>query len=167
MTDSLAHIPTLTTERLILRAPLIEDFQAYAEFYAGDGSVPVGGPLSMRDAWQRFCADLGHWALRGFGWWTIDDRTGPVGTCGIHAPPSHEEPELGWLLFARGRGQGFATEAARCARDWWLSDNDRLTSNILYGNTASEAVARRLGATPGRAPTHNADAIAWLHRAGA
>ncbi|MFQ6547267.1 GNAT family N-acetyltransferase [Aestuariibius sp. 2305UL40-4] len=169
MTDPALHIPTLETDRLILRAPREADFAPFAAFYAdGSASSSVGGPMEMREAWRRFTADMGHWAFKGFGWWTLDDGTGPIGTCGIHAPPSHEEPELGWLLFARGRGRGYATEAARAARDWWMESfqggQPRLTSNILPGNTASEAVARRLGATPTRAPSHNPDAIAWLHQ---
>ena len=38
-------IPTLTTDRLTLRAPTEADFPVMAEFYASDRSQFVGGPM--------------------------------------------------------------------------------------------------------------------------
>ena len=45
------EIPTLVTERLILRAPGPEDFEPFAAFYASERASMVGGPESRRDAW--------------------------------------------------------------------------------------------------------------------
>ena len=160
-------IPTLTTGRLTLRAFSFEDFASFAAFYAGPASRDVGGPLAPREAWRHFCAHLGHWPLRGYGWWIVDDGEGAAGFAGIHFPPSHPEAELGWALFERARGRGYATEAASVARDWWYGRGERrLTSNIDRANAASIAVARRMGAVTDGAPlAHNPACSAWLHEA--
>ncbi len=161
----MTSIPTLKTERLILRALQFDDFGPYADFSASDASVFVSGPMDMRSAWRHFTSLIGHWPVRGYGWWAVDDGSGIVGTCGIHYPPSHLEPELGWVLFLQARGKGFATEAAKAARDWWYARGEtRLSSNIAFDNSPSIAVARRLGATTDGVPlAHNRDCSAWLH----
>ena len=51
MTLALA-IPTLETERLIMRAPCEADFEAEAEFFASDASKFVGGPKRPDETWR-------------------------------------------------------------------------------------------------------------------
>ncbi len=61
------------------------------------------------------------------------------------------ECELGYTFDPAVWGQGFATEAARCVRDY-ARDALRLSyviSAILPGNDRSRRVAERLGARPG------------------
>ncbi|MEM7641457.1 MAG: GNAT family N-acetyltransferase, partial [Pseudomonadota bacterium] len=105
-------IPTLTTDRLILRAPEARDHPAYAAFYASERSHIIGGPLDETAAWKVLTNDRGHWPLRGFGWWALDDGTGCIGSCGFHLPAGRPDVELGWSLFS-ATGQGYATEAAQ------------------------------------------------------
>ena len=159
------NIPTLHTERLTLRAFGMEDYPAFAAFHSGPASGAP--PLPPREIWRHFCAHLGHWPLRGFGWWAIEAQGTPVGFAGIHEPPSHPEPELGWVLFEEGRGKGYATEAATAARDWWYARGEtRIASNIDRDNAPSIAVARRMGATTdGASLAHNPSCTAWLHEA--
>ena len=107
-------IPTLTTERLTLRAPGPEDFEAFAAFYASERASMVGGPEDRRDAWRRFAAILGHWHLRGYGFWTVADAHAPLGLVGLWYPEGWPEPEIGWMLF-EGEGCGIAREAAEAA----------------------------------------------------
>ena len=161
-------IPTLTTERLTLRAPTLADWPAYAAFYASDRAAILGGPHGTWKAWTLFAADAGHWHLHGFGWWTIDDGAGAAGICGVHHPPNHEDAELGWSLWDRALGRGYATEAAVAARDWWRARHaGRLVSYVDAGNAASQAVARRLGArTDGARAAHDPDSEIWVHPAG-
>mgnify|MGYP001801534739 CR=1 FL=1 len=47
----LTGIPTLETERLILRPPRPEDTEACVAFYASERSSRVGGPANAHDAW--------------------------------------------------------------------------------------------------------------------
>lgn len=158
-------IPEIRTERLTLRAPTLADWPAYAAFYASGRSAIIGGPHDEGAAWRRFAADAGHWQLHGYGWWTVDDGAGPVGTCGVHFPPTHHAPELGWTLYESATGRGYATEAAVAARDWWQARHPGpLTSNIHAENAASQRVAARLGARPEPAPLARVpDVTAWVH----
>ena len=57
------------------------------------------------------------------------------------------EVELGWMLLPEHRGVGYATEAALALRPL---EGTRVISLIRTDNPASEAVARRLGATQER-----------------
>ena len=164
-----ARVPVLRTERLTLRAPTLADWPAYRDFYASDRAAILGGPRETWAAWTLFASDLGHWHLHGFGWWTIDDGAGPAGICGVHHPPNHAEAELGWSLWDRALGRGYATEAAAAARDWWRgrAPGGALVSYIDAGNAASQAVARRLGArTAGARAAHDPAAEIWVHRGG-
>ena len=121
-------------------------------FYASPRSEIIGGPLDATAAWKVLASDRGHWALRGFGWWAVDDGTGCIGTCGFHLPAGRPEVELGWSLFS-GMGQGYATEAGRAALDWAATsgrarDWGRVVSNIDRGNLAirqGRGAARRAG----------------------
>ena len=58
-------------------------------------------------------------------------------------------PELGWALASRVHGKGYATEAAR-ASILWVFENlevESIVHCIDPENTASRAVAERLGAS--------------------
>ena len=51
------HAPTLTTERLILRAPVVADWEAYAAMWEDPHVVAfIGGAPRPRDvSWPKFC----------------------------------------------------------------------------------------------------------------
>jgi RimJ/RimL family protein N-acetyltransferase len=170
VTGTDVHIPTLTTERLTLRAPALGDHAAYAAFWASERSAIVGGPHETKVAWFILTDDAGHWALRGFGVWAVDDGTGCVGTVGFRLPIRDVpmDVELGWTLFS-GTGRGFATEAARAALAWARETGHaarwgRIVSYIDRANAPSQAVAARLGARDtGQAAAHNPDCDVWEH----
>ncbi|WP_299355041.1 GNAT family N-acetyltransferase [uncultured Shimia sp.] len=144
-------IPTLESERLILRAPAEKDFEAEAAFYASDASSFVGGPKRPDETWRMLCSLVGHWAFRGYGLWAVDDKkTGAyLGKVGLWCPDGWPEPEIGWSLLPEAWGNGFATEAAIAARDHAYSTLGWKTAISLIdpANAASEAVAKRLGAS--------------------
>jgi len=58
-------IPTLTTERLLLRAPVVEDFPGFARLLASPRAHYLGGPYTRRVAWGAFCHDIACWELFG------------------------------------------------------------------------------------------------------
>ncbi len=149
MTTSLT-IPTLTTERLILRAPRIEDASALTAFYASDRSSFVGGPISAELAWRNLAQEAGHWLLRGYGRWTVTEKESDtaIGTIGLWYPEGFPEQELGWDLFEGATGKGYATEAAEAALTYAYNTLGWTTaiSLIANGNTPSMGVAQRLGA---------------------
>ncbi|WP_299048261.1 GNAT family N-acetyltransferase [uncultured Tateyamaria sp.] len=146
-------IPTVTTDRLILRGARRDDFDAFADMLAADRTAYMGGPFDRAAAWRLFAMNLASWPLDGFGAWMITDRTTGafLGDVGITHPIRFPEPELGWTLTGDAEGQGYATEAASAALDWYWTntDADTVVSYITPGNTRSEALASKLGATLG------------------
>lgn len=143
-------IPTLTTERLILRAPQESDLEAEVAFYASERSAHVGGPVPRDQVWRMLATFLGHWALRGYGFWGIQDReTGAyLGRAGLWFPEGWPEREIGWALMAGAEGRGIAKEAALAAREYAYKvlNWETTISLIAPSNTRSIALAERLGA---------------------
>jgi RimJ/RimL family protein N-acetyltransferase len=143
-------IPTLQTERLILRPPVHTDFHAYAELMASPRARYMGGPFDGRAAWGMFCNDVAQWQLFGHGCLMIERRaTGAcVGEVGINHGPLFPEKELGWFVYAGHEGHGYAFEAAVELRDWAFEHLGlpNLVSYIDQDNTRSIALARRMGA---------------------
>jgi RimJ/RimL family protein N-acetyltransferase len=161
-------VPTLTTARLTLRAPVAADFPAYAALMASPRSAGMGGPFDERETWGIFCHEIACWQLFGHGGLTItrNDTGEAVGMVEINAGPLFPEPELGWQLYDGHEGQGFATEAARAMLDWAFATLP-LQSLVSYtgpDNVASQAVARRLGAViDPDAPVQDEGDIVWRH----
>jgi len=141
----------LRTTRLLLRQFREDDLDAYAamcadpevmRYLSADGDV-----LTREDAWRQMAMLLGHWQLRGFGMWAVEElRTGRlVGRVGLHYPESWPDRELGWALSRPFWGQGLATEAA-----------------VLPGNSRSIRVAERLGSKPaGVATVHGLEHVVY------
>ncbi|QBF29936.1 GNAT family N-acetyltransferase [Thalassococcus sp. S3] len=150
MTLAAPLIPTLETERLILRPPSARDLPPFAAFYASDAAEHVGGPRSEAETWRYLCEVIGHWTMRGFGRWmvTLKDNDTAIGLVGLHFPLNWPEPEIGWAIWS-GTGRGYATEAAQAARRYGYDTLGWSTamSMIAPGNEASVRVALRLGAT--------------------
>jgi len=142
-------IPRITTARLVLRAPVMADFEPYAALLASPRAMHMGGPYARKAAWGLFCSDIAQWALFGHGSLMVDLARGAcVGQVGINHGPLFPEKELGWLLYDGCEGQGYATEAAAALREWARARGWRgLVSYVHPDNAASAAVARRLGAT--------------------
>lgn len=145
-------IPVIETERLIMRGPEPQDFDAIETFLAdADRSQYIGGPVTDRDqVWRGFLSTIGHWMWRGYGMWTLaeKDSGATVGRVGIINQLKWDEPEIGWHVFADFEGKGYAHEAALAARQH-AADHfglDRLISYIDPANARSRALAERLGA---------------------
>lgn len=143
-------IPTLRTERLVLRAPRLDDFEPFAAFYASARASMVGGPLDRHDAWRALSSALGHWHLRGYGRWTVTLDGEPMGLVGLHYPVGWPEPEVGWLVYDRAEGRGIAREAAEAAlaHAYDALGWSTAISLVVPGNARSVALAERMGARP-------------------
>ena len=146
------QIPTLETERLLLRPWRESDLDDVAAFYADDATREVRrrrlharrclAPPGEHGRALGACAGNGPWALQ-------EKATGRyVGWCGIWGPEGWPEPELMWSLMGPAHGKGYATEAATRARRFayetlgWST----LISLIVPENVPSRRVAARLGA---------------------
>jgi RimJ/RimL family protein N-acetyltransferase len=162
---SIAPAPILETERLILRAPAAEDFEAWATFAAdADAMAHIGGAQPRAMAWRSWCATAGAWAIRGFSFFSVVEKsTGRwVGRLGPWQPEGWPGREVGWALVRDSWGKGYATEGASAAMDYVFDvlGWDEAIHTIDPANTGSHAVARRLGSTlkgPTKMPAPYAD----------
>jgi RimJ/RimL family protein N-acetyltransferase len=145
-------IPTLETERLLLREWTAADAAPFAAICADEALMRyVGGVMSQTDAWRRMAVYVGHWTLRGYGPWALQDKASGqfAGYSGIYDPDGWPEREINWGLARPFLGKGLVTEAAARVRTYAYDTLGftTITSCIDLENKPSQAVAARLGAT--------------------
>lgn len=149
----MASFPELETERLRLRHWRESDIDPFLAFYRDPKSAEIyGTDVTRSDVWRRVALIIGHWQLRGFGPWALEDKaTGKfAGHGGLWFPEGWGDVEVGYGISPEFRGRGYATEASLCVRDHGYRERglDRLVSYIDPGNMASRRVAEKLGAVP-------------------
>ena len=142
-------VPVLETERLRMREWREADAPAFAVFYADEAARRfLNAPTNPAEAWRRIALHMGHWVLRGYGAWALEEKASAqwVGYSGLWNPLDWPEPEVIWSLAPGARGRGYATEAARRARDFAYGQLGWTTaiSCIVPDNVASQGVALRL-----------------------
>ena len=144
--------PTIETDRLILRPPCVEDFDAWAVFMADPEATHfLGGPQPRAGAWRSLAMMTGSWVISGFGNFSVIEKASGrwIGRCGPWYPEGWPGPEIGWAFDRSAWGKGYATEAARRCLSYaydvlgW----DCVVHPIDPPNIASIAVARRIGST--------------------
>lgn len=147
-------VPVIETTRLRLRALVEGDLDALhavgrdpeAARYIGDGT-----PLDARGAWRFIALNTGHWCMRGYGQWAVEERaTGAfVGRLGMWMPYGWPDLEIGWMIARDRWGRGYATEGARAALSWAFATlrPERVISLIHPDNAASIRVAEKIGET--------------------
>jgi RimJ/RimL family protein N-acetyltransferase len=108
-----------------------------------------GYPQSREEAWRNMAMVVGHWQLRGFGLWAVEEKaTGDlVGRVGCWKPEGWPGMEIAWTLRRESWGRGFATEAARAAlrHAFEVLKQTHIISLIHPENEPSIRVARRIG----------------------
>ncbi len=169
-----ALVPVIETERLILRAPMIEDYQVFAKTVLGPNGQYFSEPKDGEEAWEVFIQIVGVWFLRGHGAWTITDReTGEaLGFVLIGAEPGDQEHELGYILIEAAQGKGIGAEATSTVRDLALGEFalPSLVSYVHKKNRASRALAERIGGqrdADAEAALGETDACVYRHVRGA
>jgi RimJ/RimL family protein N-acetyltransferase len=161
---------TLETDRLRLRMFHDADLDAYAAMCADPEVMrylgATGQPLTRQEAWRQMAMFLGHWQLRGYGVWAVEERASRtlVGRIGLFKPEGWPDLECIWALARGAWGKGYATEGARRALEhaFTVLDRARVISLIRPGNTASIRVAERLGERlEGRTTLFGGEAIVY------
>ena len=161
MTDRAAI--ELKTDRLILRPIAPDDFDAHAGMMTSARVARFLSldrlPQSRQTAWRAFASMLGHWTMRGYGFFSVFEKAGGqwVGRVGPWMPEGWPGTEVGWGLARHTWGKGYATEAAEAAIDWAFASLgwSEVIHCIHPDNAPSQAVARRLGSRilrPGKLP---------------
>lgn len=169
-------VPELATSRLLLRGFRAEDLAEFTALHQNpDFYRHLGGqPLSKEDTWRRLLTQLGHWALRGYGYWALEERAtgrfcGAVGLAEYQrglTPSIDGLPEAGWVLAPRLHGQGYAAEAVQAALTWADAHlaAPRTVCIINPENEPSLRLAARFGYRETARPTYHGQPIVLLER---
>ncbi len=145
------EIPTLRTERLLLRPYRPGDFEVFAEMN-GDPEVMryIDDVQTRADTFRSFCATIDHWTARGYGSWMVEEMaTGhAVGRAGLFNWEGSPGLEVGYALRRADWGKGYATEAAARALRYAheVVGARGVFSAIEPNNAPSIRVVERLGA---------------------
>jgi RimJ/RimL family protein N-acetyltransferase len=152
MDVQIMNIPSIETERLRLRPFFPTDFEPFAEMLADPQVVAFLGDGKARDrteAWFSFAAMVGHWHLRGYGAFAVEEKaTGKfLGRIGFLNPEGWPGIEISYVLGRWAWGKGYASEGGKAAMDYGFSEFgfSRLISLIHPDNRASIRVAESLG----------------------
>jgi RimJ/RimL family protein N-acetyltransferase len=139
-------IPVLETERLVLRAPRLEDVQWIAAL-ANDKRIAentrrIPHPYTRAHA-QDFVTAIDTRETSYLI--TLADRT-PIGACGINTL-DEAAPEIGYWLGVDYWGKGYATEAVRALVDFAFTErgHDALQAGARVTNPASRRVLEKCG----------------------
>jgi RimJ/RimL family protein N-acetyltransferase len=150
----------IETERLILRLPRIEDFDAWAAFMGDEEAARFIGGLQLPPvAWRGMATMLGSWQLVGHGMFSVIEKASGqwIGRVGPWSPHGWPGDEVGWGIIRSQWGKGYALEAAIASMDFavdvlgWTD----IVHTIDPANTASQKLAIKLGSTnrgPGQMP---------------
>lgn len=148
--DTSTFGPRLETERLILRPPVEADFEPLAAAMQDEENTRfIGGVQNPPQAWRGLMAIIGHWAVRGYGFFTVIEKESGrwVGRVGPWNPHGWVQPEVGWTIARAHWGKGYASEAAAASIDWAFDHLgwDSVIHLIDEKNTGSIGVAKKLG----------------------
>jgi RimJ/RimL family protein N-acetyltransferase len=162
-------IPTIETERLVMRPWREEDLDPYAELCADPEVmryIGTGRTLDREEAWRQIALSLGHWELRGYGLWAVESQAERsfLGRVGLWQPEGWPGLEVGWTLARAHWGKGYATEAGRASMEfaWTAVEATEVISLIQPENKPSRRVAERLGmSVTGRAAIWEAEVCVY------
>ncbi|HEX8216864.1 MAG TPA: GNAT family N-acetyltransferase [Allosphingosinicella sp.] len=149
--------PRLETPRLVLRLYTAADHDCVHRLSSDPETFRYShhGPLGPEESWAMLLRHVGHWALRGWGVFGVEDKESGalIGQAGLSdfrrrlGPDFDNDPEISWSFEARVHGRGYATEAAQGALDWIERTHGapRTVCLIHEENFSSLRVAGKLG----------------------
>jgi RimJ/RimL family protein N-acetyltransferase len=141
----------IETARLVLRQFVHADWSELHAHYSDPDCTryTFGRALTEGESWRAMASMVGHWVLRGYGPYAIEDKsTGQVlGTAGVWYPNDWPEAEIKWALSKAHWGKGFASEAVRGVQSAGLLalPDLALISLIHTANAASHQLALSVG----------------------
>jgi RimJ/RimL family protein N-acetyltransferase len=153
----LSPAPPIETERLRLRGHQLEHFSALAAMWTDPITTRyIGGkPCNEQESWSRLLRYVGHWALLGFGYWAVEEKSsgkfiGETGFANLKRsiePSLGDTPEIGWVFASESHGKGYAAEAVRAVIAWGESHFARReTTCIIHSeNVRSIHLAEKFG----------------------
>lgn len=151
-----SHLPTLETDRLILRRMAVTDAEDMFAYAKNEETTSYLTWYPHRDVnytreylryiGQRYrVGSFYDWALE----WKQDHRM--IGTCGFTSFDfPNNRGEIGYVINPAYRGQGIAPEACRAVMTFGFTELGlhRIEARYITGNDASEHVMEKLGMKP-------------------
>lgn len=150
-----SNIPTLETDRLILRKMLVRDAEDMFD-YARRADVTkylTWSPHPSADYTREYLEYVAtRYAAGEFFDWALEERSSGrmVGTCGFTRFDYHADcGEVGYVLNPAVWGHGYATEGLRAVMKFGFEQLrlHRIEARYIDGNTASRHVMERVGMT--------------------
>ncbi|HYR10620.1 MAG TPA: GNAT family N-acetyltransferase [Longimicrobium sp.] len=145
-------LPTLRTERLLLRAftladaPRVQELAGAREVAATTLTIPHPYEDGMAEAWIQ-----GHAAAweagKRLSLAVTSQADGLVGVVGLSLQPAHRHAEIGYWIGVPYWNRGFATEAAGAVLAYGFGELGlhRIVARYFARNPASGGVLRKLG----------------------
>ncbi|KQV82011.1 GNAT family N-acetyltransferase [Rhizobium sp. Root1220] len=168
----MATIPTIETDRLILRPHRLDDFEEYQTMWSDDAVVRFisGVPSTREQSWARLLRAAGMWHHLGFGFLAIEEKVSGrfIGEAGFLEMKRDMRPlstegtlETGWALVPEAQGKGYALEALQALICWADTrfPSKPMTCIIDPSNAASLRLAHKLGFGEARRTHYNGEVI--------
>jgi len=159
----------ITSDRLILRKPVANDWEALYPYYSDETSMryTVGRALEDWETWRNVVLMVGHWEIHRYGPYVMEESNKVIGVTGLWFPYGWPETEIKWGLVPDACGNGFAREGAEAVRSMaarYLPDL-HLISLIHPDNENSIKVATGIGAVYEKTmPFRGGEAAVYRHR---
>ena len=138
----------LTTGRLVLRPPTLDDLDAWHAIYLDAEEVWYGAPRSSLDENRaKLERQIAHHEEHGFGMCTVELTGEPIGAAGLQHLEGGPEIEVGYRFRKEHWGRGYATESARPSIDYGFDEVglERIVAVALESNAASRRVLEKCG----------------------
>ncbi len=140
----------LTTERLVLRPPTLDDLPVWHAVYLDAEEVWYGAPRSSLDEnREKLTRQIAHFEQHGFGMCAVDLAASgeTIGAAGLQHLEGGPEVEVGYRFLKERWGRGYATESARASIDFGFDEVglERIVAVALETNIASRRVLEKCG----------------------
>ncbi|MCF6303883.1 MAG: GNAT family N-acetyltransferase [Rhodobacteraceae bacterium] len=144
-------IPTIETDRLILREPRLADQDGFTNFLMSSRAQFAGRTDNKAEAVQEYLEMIEFWKNFDLGTFVIErkDNSVAIGHVGGLKPEGWPECELGWSIWRdEDEGLGFASEAATAMLDYAFGTLNWKTavSYVAPDNKKSIKMTEKLGA---------------------
>jgi [ribosomal protein S5]-alanine N-acetyltransferase len=141
------------TPRLLLRKITLDDAQSLFDLNADPEVIKYVGDSALKDIDEAKAIIndriLFQYTTYGFGRWAmIEKETGSfVGWCGLKFLSDLNEVDVGYRLFRKHWGKGFATESALASLKYGFETKnlERIIGRAMSGNIASIKVLEKCG----------------------